>query len=337
MVNQTFPVVYQNERFLVDCELLSKASQKFRYLMKQIGTNNKNYCLKINYNKFSTRNVSNFLKVCQDIEADVQDSEFKEICLLAKMFEAEQIFNTALSFIQKEYDASYFIPSNILSELIQSSNLQLEPESIEISQAFRFDLSDLDFDDNLDNIECDIRKKEKTHSVCYQIKMENPIMKCRRFYLIKDEKIIYMAKQRYEKIVIGEGKNCHLKNNQENVAQMTRDFRGYNIVNTREQEFQIKYLKDGPKFYVKTSFDHKNGKQVWLPIQSKTQALINGEYNHIPLKSRKNIVLKNHRNRPSFIVRKMDKKVFEVECHPDCDPIVAFSIAISQIIGPIAM
>lgn len=343
MVNQTFQVIYQNERFLVDPDLLCSASNKFQNLMNQTEKNGQKYYLKINYSGFTTRNVSNFLKICQNQQTDVQNSELKEICLLAKMFQAEQIFNTALNFIHSEIDSNYFISSNQLIEITRSENLILEPDTKEIVRPFIFDLSDLEFDESLDQIESNIpndnkKKKEKAHSVCYQIKIKNPIMKCHRFYLIKNGEVLFMAKQKYDKITIGEGKNCHINENKHiNAARITRDTRGYNIVTTNDQQFKIRYQKNGEKFSIKTSFDHKSGKQIWEPMEPKNQNLINGEYDHKAIQSRKNLILQNPRKCPAFIVRQMEKKVFEAECHPDCDPVIAFAIALSQIIGPIAI
>lgn len=231
------------------------------------------------------------------------------------------------------------LPSDQLLEIDGNQNLLLEQETNEIPEHFRYNLSDSEYDDDLDfesNINENV-KKEKTHSVCYQVKMEKPIFKCHRYYLIKDNKTLFTAKRKYDKTIIGEGENCHInQSKQPSVAKITRDFRGFDVVHTNEQDFKINFLKIGQKFLVKTSFDHKSGRQFWKPNkENRKSTLINGEYNRKPIQSDKNVVLMNPKNRPAFIVRKMEKKVFEIECHPDCDPVVAFAITISQITGPI--
>lgn len=341
MIHQTFPIIYQDKRFLVDPDLFSKASQKFQDMISNNKEQMQNSCLKITFNIFEARNISNFLKICQNQETDVQNSELKEICLLAKMFKAEQIFNTAYNFIQKEIDANYFIPSDQLKEISQSQNLIFETETSEEPIFLHCDINDLEFEESCEQTNDknnNNNKSEKKHSVCYQIKIENPILKCHHFYLLKDGKVIFSAKQKYDEIFIGEEENCHIKENlQQNVAKITRDFRGYNIVNTNDQEFKIRYLKKGGKFLVKTSFDHQIGKQFWRPRETNCDNMLKGEYNHKVMQSRKNVVLQNHRNHPAFILRKMSKKIYEIECHPIADPIVIFAIALSQIIGPIAM
>lgn len=342
MLNQTLTVVYQNERIMVDKELLCKESSKIRQLMSQIETNDQDCCVKINYNRFTTRNVSNFLKICQNQETDVQNSELNEICLLAKMFQADKIFNTAFDFIVTEIDNTYSIPSDQLIEINKSQNITLEPEIREIAEPFRYDLSDFEFDESYEQNESNNsnqlkKKKEKTHSVCYQIQVENPFIKSHRFYLIKDNEVILMAKRKYDKIIIGKGKNCHFRGNmQAIVARIIRDPRGYNSISTNDQKFKIRFDKKGEKYSIKTSFDHRGEKQVWQSMKLKNPKIINGEYNHKAIHSRKNVILQNTRNRPAFIVRKIGKKVYETECHPDCEPAIAFSIALSQIIGPIA-
>ena len=59
-----------------------------------------------------------------------------------------------------------------------------------------------------------------------------------------------------------------------------------------------------------------------------------GKYNRKPIKSKKNIILQNKSRHTTFIVRKMDKLIYEAECNPTLSPIIAFSLAISEIIGP---
>ena len=59
-----------------------------------------------------------------------------------------------------------------------------------------------------------------------------------------------------------------------------------------------------------------------------------GEYHHSPMLSSKNIVLQNTKEQPTFIVRKMAPNVFEIECNQIVDPLIAFCIGLSDIIGP---
>ncbi|KAK8837481.1 hypothetical protein M9Y10_036478 [Tritrichomonas musculus] len=161
MLNQTLTVVYQNERIMVDKELLCKESSKIRELMSKIEITDHDCCVKINYNGFIMRNVSNFLKICQNIETDVQNSELSEICFFAKMFEADKIFNTVFNFIVTEIDNTYSIPSDQLIEINKSQNLTLEPEIKEIAEPFRYNLSNSEFDESY---------KENKSNYSYQIK-----------------------------------------------------------------------------------------------------------------------------------------------------------------------
>lgn len=345
MVNQTFPIIYQNQRFLVDSALLCNASKRFYELLNNNQDNQiENPCLKINTNIFTVPNVSNFLKICQNQATDIQNSELKDICLIAIMFQAEKIYDTAFNFIKDEIDSEFCISPDQINEINDSQNLILETEASAMQSAFYFDLSDLEFDDDYEQnepkskTETITKTSTKNHSICYQIKAENPIMKCHRFYLLKDDKVIYMAKQKYDEIYIGKENNCHMKTNKHlNDAKIKRDCRGYNVINVPDQEFKVRFEKFGEKFLIKTTFDHKRGKQIWRPKQDNFQKLIKGEYNHEAMKSRRNLVLQNERNNPTFILRKMKRKVYEAECSQEADPIVVFAIALSQIIGPIAV
>ena len=322
MDNLTFPIIYKNERFLVDPILLCNKSQKFQYLMNQNEGKTQNFCLKITYNFFTTRNVSNFLKIIQDQATDVQKSEIKEICLLAKMFQADDIFNKAFNFIKEEIDNNFFIPSDQLKEISQS--LVFESESNENSNAFHCDLNELEFDDSCtendskNNNKISDDKYNNNHlkniSVCYKIKLENPILKCHRFYFMEDDKVVFTAKQKFDDIVIAEGKNCHFKESEQTtMAKIKRDYKGLNIATVRDQEIKIRYLKDGEKFLVKTEFNHRLGKQTWTPKQIKCDEMFKGQFDHKFIKSNRNIILQNTKKHPTFILRKTAKKIFEVE------------------------
>lgn len=60
----------------------------------------------------------------------------------------------------------------------------------------------------------------------------------------------------------------------------------------------------------------------------------NGNFQHKPILSSRNIVLQNEEGITNFIVRKMDINVYEIECSQTMDPLVAFTIGLSDIVGP---
>lgn len=66
--------------------------------------------LEVVYCIFAIRNMENFLRICQNLPADVQNSEMKEICEIAKIFEADSIYKCGLEFIQKYIDPNFFVP-----------------------------------------------------------------------------------------------------------------------------------------------------------------------------------------------------------------------------------
>ena len=45
-----------------------------------------------------------------------------------------------------------------------------------------------------------------------------------------------------------------------------------------------------------------------------------------------NIIIQD--KKPTFIVRKMSQNIYEIECSPALDPLIAFSIGLSDIVGP---
>ena len=178
----------------------------------------------------------------------------------------------------------------------------------------------------------DDNQEKLVRSIRYHVKIDNHFMKCSRFYLVKDDEIIYMAKLK------SEGDDVHLKdNNEKNGTKIKRDCRGYNIVKSEKHEFTIRYLKYGEKFAVCVSFPYKGEQRLWHPKKTKAHEFIKEDNSKKYIKSKKNIILENTLNHSTFILRKMSKKSYEIECHKSVAPIIIFSIALSQIIGPIGV
>ncbi|KAK8885765.1 hypothetical protein M9Y10_041219 [Tritrichomonas musculus] len=344
-MNQTLPVIYQEERFLVDPSLLAQSSLRFQELISTNQNSFENIQLKITNNQFTVRNVSNFLKICQNQQTDVQNSELEEILSLAIIFKSEQIYNMGLNFIHQSIDPNYTVPSQLFN---QTESLILKSQN-ENSHFQNVDVNELEFDDSCDVLDTskiednkdnnqNEKKKKKHSSTFYQITSDNPMMKCQRYYLKKDNQILYMAKIKNDEIYIGEGSNFHISENKfENTAKIKRDCQGYNIVNTDDQEFKIKFLKYGNKHSLSASFYNNGSKLSWRPKEAKNSNSYNGEFHHQPIPSNKNIILQNPRNHSTFILRKMSKKSYEAECHPGVKPIIAFAISLSQILGPASL
>ena len=352
MDNQELFVHYQDKTFMANSSLLYNSSRKFRELVDHIN-NNQLIHLNINNDKFSIRNIENFLKICQNQPTDVQDSELEEICLIAKMFQADQIYNTGINFIRSNINPNFMIADDQFDEFSSDDYLQIKLDT-EMAQVHHVDLNDLEFEESS---ESNISQKENeksndvdlknnnnninsnnTQTVCYQITNENPFMKCSRYFLIKNGKTICMAKNKDDEIFIGDGDDFHISENRiENAARMYRNREGINIVQTDDQEIKIKYISYGNKYSISPSFFYEGRKLNLIPKKEESLASFKGAYNRIPIESKRNIILQDSSNQCTFIVRKMSKKIFEIECNQNMKPIIAFAIALSEIIGPISM
>ena len=360
MLNQTFPIIYKDSQFLVDPSFLAKSSRRFHelispYLRNGIDINSLH--LNIKYDKFTERNVFNFLKLCQNQQTDVVNSEIPEICEIAKIFQADQIFITGVTFIQNNIDKNFSIPYDRSEEshLVIESNCPIcEEIKTEVTHHHVIDLNELQFtqssqfnenqhnentkenNDNKSIPENHANKKKKISSAWYTIQVEKPLMKCKRYLLLKDGKVILCAKQKDNEIVIAEGNEVHIRNENKNSARITQNREGVNIVSMKDQEIKIRYVVLGvdKQYSLKLSFFHKGTKLTWNPKQAKYATSFNGEYCHIPVQSKKNIILQNPSKHPTFIVRKMKKMTYEAECHPAVNPNIVFAISLSQIVGP---
>lgn len=183
--------------------------------------------------------------------------------------------------------------------------------------------------------------QNKRHkSVFYQIKIEKKFMKCPRFYFYCGDKLLFSAKQKINQVFIAEGKDIHINDKKtKNIAIITQNSDGYNFLNVNDQVIKIYYLRTSPSqfkklFSLRLSFMNYDELVHWSPKILRRPEQLCGQYNRKPIKSKKNILLQNKARHITFIVRKMDKQLYEAECNNTLAPIIAFSIAISEIIGP---
>ncbi|KAK8838333.1 hypothetical protein M9Y10_035756 [Tritrichomonas musculus] len=364
--NLYFPVVYNNNTFLVDPMLLENASMKFQQLLQPVLKEHQitNISLQVVGNDFTNRNMDNFLKLCQNLPADVQDSEMKQICEIAKMFQAEQIYQTGISFIQNNSDPNFYVPDDKYDGSNGKSYLYIECQNHAIHH--ENDLNDLEFADksseseNKDNNNDDkVAKKAETQkdakedndkkkkSVIYQIRCEkHALRRCTIFTFCTNGHAMFTAKKKSNAISIGEGTEVHLHSDTSNhVARILQGDKMDNYVIMKKQgiEYQIKYVESGiPNQYsLKLTFPHNGKKISWSPKKPSYDASndkfylnLHGEWNHHPLKSKKNIVLQNEAGHSTLIIRKMGNELYEVEAMPSIDPLVLFTIGISDIAGP---
>lgn len=390
MMRQTFPIIYKSRVFKVDPICLSKSSRKFNELYETyIKDNQKNnsFQLGIQYDSFSERNVENFLKLCQNLPTDVQDSEMEEICTIAKLFQADKIYEVGVDFIHKSIDPNFSVSDNFFNDSNSKKYLFLEREPIE-SKENETETTDSEFDSSTSGSDSvfssqnqtseDIKnlpaykpnsseniqsKENNSHtkttyintirilpvvkSALYTIHVDHHIMKHRHFTCVKDSQVCLSAKQKKKVIVVASGPFVHLhhhyKNQNNYVSKIVQSNGWYNTVENSEQTFVIRYTPGfkSKQALMNVSFLFKGTLFSWIsedPNCQNTANLYNqklvGVYHRIPIKSKKNIILRNSNNDTTFILRKMDKGTFEVECHPDLPVTIAFAIAISDIVGP---
>lgn len=169
------------------------------------------------------------------------------------------------------------------------------------------------------------------------------MMKCHRFHLIKDGEVILSAKRKGNKMVIGKGTEIHLKKCTINHCAEIIQEKKKNIVQTDDQSFVINYVifEDSKAISMSTSFMHNETKLLWLPkkprLNPKTGGYclkLGGAYHHSVVSSSKNSALQNSEGRTTFITRMLGTNHFEAECNPTISPVIAFSIALSSIVGP---
>ena len=178
---------------------------------------------------------------------------------------------------------------------------------------------------------------QKVHGTYYyEITSDKSFMKCMKYYLKKDGQVIYTAKVKDDEIYINEGPECHISDNQvKKGAKIKRFPKNYNMITTNDQEIKVTFIEIGHYNSMNISFKHNGRELRWIPRLPRSMIGFYGGYWREPIPSKKNTILQNTKYHPSFICRRMSKKVFEAECNKEIDPVIVFSIALSQIIGPL--
>lgn len=361
MQNQTISVLYQDESFDVDYFKLHNSSNKFREMIQPYldnGVGLQNLQLRILYNKFTTRNVCNFLKMIQNQKNNVHSHEIAEICELAKLFQAEKLYDKSLTYVRNQIDPNFTV-SNDFNE--SNGQQYLEVEFItDLCSQHSYSTNDITYTPtetqmspisavNLSKSQNDIPltpppqqttqpqpqpQQQQLYCVVYKIQVLSQLMKCNRYFFSLNEKILFTAKKKSNEIYIGQGNNIHINSNENESCARIMQCNGYNTVYTSNQEFKVSYIPFGVRkqFSLETSFSNDGKTLNWSPKEIDQN--LYGQYNRIPVPSKKNMLLKNQAGSPTFIVRKMQDEVFEVECLSIVNPLIAFTLGLSQIIGP---
>lgn len=328
-MNQTFPVFYGDKKYMIDPSKLFNASRRFAQIVQPFGSSANRAQLHILYDKFEHRNIENFLKIAQGIQSDVQNSEMKEICEIARMFQADQIYNTGQIFIQKNIDPNFFIPDTKYSDDEQYMMIELP-----IAQ------TDVQFDEE-EEVNRKIPKKYST--IIYEIRTDNRKMKCSQYKMIRDNVTLFSAKKKGLEVFVGKGDEIHIKKSKENHCAKIVQEQNSNTIIAEGQQIKLNYVRFRESKYtsMNVSFNHNgntlcwNGKEPKLCTQTGKYSLnLKGSHNHKPVASNKNSAMVNSQGKIMFITRKMGGNFYEVECLPNLSPLIAFCFALSSIIGP---
>ena len=175
------------------------------------------------------------------------------------------------------------------------------------------------------------------------------MFKLNKFYLLDGDKIIESAKQKDDVVMIARGDKVHIsiyfnisKDTNNRIGEIVHNSSTENTIYVSDQKFTLNYtkLEQSHGTAVSLKFLFKGESMTWFPLDEilflkhNVNTKLMGEYDHCPFKSKKNMILQNPEHHLTFILRKMDQFTFEAECSPFLDPTIAFSIAISQILGP---
>lgn len=346
---QSFPVIYDKTTYNVDLDSLINSSQRFKELIDPFIEDQlqmKELRLEILCKQFTKRDVVNFLKICQKLPTDVQNSEMEEICEIAKMFKAEAIYQKGLSFIQSNLNPKFNVPDNKYDGSDGKTYLVVNGKTEKIYHDPN--ICDAIFDD--DTIICNNKtpKKEtfidKDQFVIYQVIFENHRFKRDIYKFVNDDQVIYSAKLKYNEIFIAKGEDVHIREKENQIAHILRkETTISNLITTNDQTFEVRYIytRGCADFPIDLSFKFKDKILNWTqkkpkinPETGKCSLNYNGKFNHTPIHSSKNTILQDKSGHTKLIIRQMSPTTFEIETLSVFDPLIVFSIGLSGILGP---
>ena len=273
----------------------------------------------------------------------VHSKELAEICELAKLFQVGNLYEKSLTFVRNKIDPNFAI-LNDFNEFNGEKYLEIEMVQ-EINTMHSYSTNYIEFEHpNSPSVPQNItasksqanftQKKEEPPSVYYKVQVLNPLLKCCRYFFSQEGRILFTAKKKSNEIYVGQGNDIHINTDQKGCCARIMQCDGYNMIYTNEQDFKVTFIPFGVRkqFSLETSFIHEGKTLFWSPRELDIN--LNGEHDRTPIPSKKNMLLKNQNGAPTFIVRKMDNDVFEIECVRTINPLIAFTIGLSQIIGP---
>lgn len=337
----SFPVIYKGREYLVDPNALSTASQAFRDLLQPYVSNNtvSNAKLIIADEDFTERNIENFLKLCQNQPTDVQDSEMKQICQIARMFRADGIYNTGIEFIHSKIDSSYNVSLDQYSPSTGNRYMYIEQkQSTPTQPPNQSDDTSLVVESNAETgVPLD------KDQVIYELWVINPLVKLNRYYFVENGDIIESAKQKNNEIYLARGPEVHVSKDVSNrIGKIILNQNQTNTIKINDEVTQLNYvfLPETDRLSVSFNIEYFGENEKWSPVDENlcskhySSAKLTGESERSCIKSKKNTVLQNEKGELRFIVRKFEEYKYEVECDLGLDTTFAFAVALSQILGP---
>lgn len=116
-----------------------------------------------------------------------------------------------------------------------------------------------------------------------------------------------------------------------------------NIIRVNGQTITLQYVHSGDSKVVSmnVSFLNNDKQMDWIAKEPKYNfktgiycLKLAGAYHHKPVNSSKNSDLKDSTGKTVFITRMIAENFFEVECSPEIDQLITFTIGLSSVIGP---
>lgn len=325
MTEEQFPVIYNDATFTVNMKNLTKLSTKISTMYQHYIQGNPLESAQLIMSpllSFSPEILTEYLKICSNIPAEIHPESMKDICELSRLYGTDSIYMEYLGYIHNQGAANFQVPADEYDHHPPGQPFLQIVDKIKVQE--------------------EEERQAKIKRV-YQIKATLPSFQRNTYYFVYNDEVLQTAKKRRSKIIIGQGDKVHWKKDKSNyVCKIQHGEKDARIVLVSDQRFLVNYtlLPKSKKISVDVQFKYNDQNVHWSPVDESLCSYkyispkISGKYSHIPIKSPKNAVLQDKDGNNMLVIRRMNMHIVEVECETQLNPTIAFAIGLLQILGP---
>lgn len=354
-----FPIVYRGSTFLVDPAYFAIYSIKFREIFNPAFADFSQVTLTGN---FQPKSVDIFCSLCQGKEVSIPDNCMKDIASLAKLFNSEEILESATRIIHSKIDGSFrpdtkgtvvyenkktnsiFSQSNDAIPLAPHQLVfgkgakqvpQQQPQQQQTQQSQANQSQSQTSSAASSAPKADLSEKYYVEMpVVYEFRQEKKLLKCDKYYQYQNGELLAIGKTRASSIVINNGNEVHFEQINDSSADIQR-LNYINIIRADGHKHTLRYYRDPDTGLMTMHVMFKIGNDDMIITGLRTMPKddsVFGTSKVVTPKQPCTLYLQN--GKIAMAIMKTDSDSYLMKCNLKVSNVFAFAIALSAIVGP---